>query len=279
MILSSIFLLALTNLSVGVLASTPLNATKPNCADSPIISEAAWDPNLGSESPQVTHLRTIGAVCGNSNAAYHHITVEFTPMSSHPRREHTAAHGPANNHQLLVDGRTASDSASDVGDNRPKQNSMANRSLIWAAGNEVASRVEICPQANTDPLAEMLTLMREQATRIQNLEQNLDRMKEADRKRCRERHRRHHNRSPNHHGAWSPRERSRSTERRCRGNSLLGSTAHSRREPRVGSVHRRIEHFESRTRLRYEDMHARCGSEWYEDPEDGDDTPSSDFIM
>ena len=60
---------------------------------------------------------------------------------------------------------------------------MGNHSLIWAVGNVVASKVEIRPQANTDPLAKMLTLMREQATRIQNLEQNLDRMKEADRKR------------------------------------------------------------------------------------------------
>ena len=60
---------------------------------------------------------------------------------------------------------------------------MANRSLIRAMGNVVASRVEIHPQANTDPLAKMLTFMREQASHIQNLEQNLDRMKEADRKR------------------------------------------------------------------------------------------------
>ena len=92
------------------------------------------------------------------------------------------AHGPVSNHQPMMDGHTASNSTSDVGDNRPEQNSMANRSLIPATRNVVASRVEICPQANTDPLAEMLTLMQEQATHIQNLEQNLDRMKEAYRK-------------------------------------------------------------------------------------------------
>ena len=90
--------------------------------------------------------------------------------------------GPASNHQPLVYGYMASDSASDAGDNLPEQNSMANRSLIRAAGNVVASKAEICPQANTDPLAAMLILMREQATRNQNLEQNLDRMKEEDRK-------------------------------------------------------------------------------------------------
>ena len=54
---------------------------------------------------------------------------------------------------------------------------------------------------------------------------------------------------------------------------------YSHREPRVGSVYCRIEHSESRTRLWYEDRHARRKSERYEDPEDGDDTPFSDFIM
>ena len=93
-----------------------------------------------------------------------------------------AAHGPVSNYQPLVDGCTTSDSASDAGDNCPEQNSMANRSFIRVAGNVVASRVEICPQANTDLLTKMLILMWEQATHIQNLEQNLDRMKEADRK-------------------------------------------------------------------------------------------------
>ena len=107
-------------------------------------------------------------------------------MSSHLRQEHATTHGPTSNHQPLVDDRTTSDLAFDAGDHRPEQNSMANHSLIRAVGKVVASRVEIRPQANTDPLAEMLTLMWEQATHIQNLEQNLDHIKEADLKRCRE---------------------------------------------------------------------------------------------
>ena len=43
----------------------------------------------------------------------------------------------------------------------------------------LASRVELCPQGNPDPLAEMVTLMREQATCIQKLERNMERMRDA----------------------------------------------------------------------------------------------------
>ena len=78
------------------------------------------------------------------------------------------AHGLASNQQPLVDGQTAFDSTLDIGDHQ--QNSTAHRSLVPATGNMVASRVELHPQANPDPLAEMVTLIREKANRIQKLE-------------------------------------------------------------------------------------------------------------
>ena len=43
-------------------------------------------------------------------------------------------------------------------------------------GNTLLSRVELHPQGNPDLLAEMVTLLREQATRIHELEQNMERM-------------------------------------------------------------------------------------------------------
>ena len=73
-------------------------------------------------------------------------------MSSHPRHENAVVHGPASNQQPLVDGWTASDSASNTED--LQQNSTTHRSLVPAAGNIVASNVELHPQANPDSLAD-----------------------------------------------------------------------------------------------------------------------------
>ena len=78
------------------------------------------------------------------------------------------AHCPASNQQPLVDGRTTSDLALDAEGHQ--QNSMAHHSVFSVARNMVTSRVELHPQANPDPLAKMVTLMQEQATRIQKLE-------------------------------------------------------------------------------------------------------------
>ena len=196
-------------------------------------------------------------------------------MCSRLRHKNMAAHGPASNQQPLVDGWTTSDSASDAGDHQ--QNSMAHCSLISAAGNMVASKVELHPQANPDPLTEMVTLIREQATRIHKLERNMDRMRDVDRRRCRECHHRHQ-KSPKHDGGRSLRECSCSAEHRHRENSQHQSIANHREpwEERAGQYH---EHSESWSPLGYADQHSRRGLEHYKDPDDGDDTPFSDYIM
>ena len=172
-------------------------------------------------------------------------------MSSHPRNENAAAYGPASSQQPLVDGRTTSDSASEAGDRQ--QNLTAHRSLVPAAGNMVASRVELHPQANLDRLSEMVTLMREQVTCIQKLERNMDRVRDADRRRCQERHHLHQRR-PEHDRGRSLRERSRSAERRHRENSQHQSMV-NHREPREERAQQYHEHSESRPPLRYADRH------------------------
>ena len=196
-------------------------------------------------------------------------------MSSHPRHENTAAHDPASSQQPLVDGRTTSDSTSGAGD--PQQNLMTHRSLVLAAVNMVASRVELHPQANPDPLVEVVTLIREQATRIKKLERNMDRVRDANRRRQRERHHRHQ-RSLEWDERRSLRKQSRSTERVHWEDSQHRSIVNNR-EPRVERARQHHGHSESRHHLGYTDRHSQRGSEHYGDPDNNDDTPFSDYIM
>ena len=92
-------------------------------------------------------------------------------MSTQRRQEHAATHGPINNQQPhqseQVDSRTTSESASDVED---VWNSVAHLSLIPATGHALASTVELWPWENLDSLAEMTTIMQDQAAHIQELE-------------------------------------------------------------------------------------------------------------
>ena len=64
--------------------------------------------------------------------------------------------------------------ALDAGDQNNTQNSTANRSLIPTTGNALATRVELRPLEKPDPLAEITSIMHDQATRIQELERNLE---------------------------------------------------------------------------------------------------------
>ena len=74
----------------------------------------------------------------------------------------------------------AFESTSNAGDRQNVQNLIAYCSLISATSNPLALRVELRPQGNLDPLAEMVTLMQEQATRIQELKQNMEHMWNAE---------------------------------------------------------------------------------------------------
>ena len=56
---------------------------------------------------------------------------------------------------------------------------MAYCSFISAPGTVLASRVELRPWENPDLLAEMASIMQDQATRIQESEQNLERVLDA----------------------------------------------------------------------------------------------------
>ena len=86
------------------------------------------------------------------------------------RPEHAVVHSLANNQQPRppeqVDSRIASESASDAGDQNNEQNSTANCSLILVAVHVLASRVELRPKQNPDPLTEMTIIMLDQTTCI-----------------------------------------------------------------------------------------------------------------
>ena len=76
----------------------------------------------------------------------------------------------------------AFESTSNAGDRQNVQNLITYCSLISATSNPLALRVELRPQGNLDPLAEMVTLMQEQATRIQELKQNMEHMWNAEKR-------------------------------------------------------------------------------------------------
>ena len=82
-------------------------------------------------------------------------------MSTQHRPKYVAAHGPINN----------------------AQNSVVHHSLILALGNVLASRVELRPKENPKRLAEIESIMRDQATHIQELERNLEQMQDVEEER------------------------------------------------------------------------------------------------
>ena len=93
-------------------------------------------------------------------------------MSTHHRQEFTTAHGSRNEtrppSQEHIDGQIASESASDTGN---WQNATA-RSLEPLSRNILTSKVEQVPQGPI-PYKEIVSMMQEQAERIQKLERNL----------------------------------------------------------------------------------------------------------
>ena len=141
----------------------------------------------------------------------------------------------------------------------------------------VASRVELHPQANPDPFAEMVTLIHEQTTLIHKLERNMERMRDVDQRQHRECHHRHQ-RSLKRDEMRNLRERSCSMERVCWENSQHWSIINNR-EPQEERARQHHEHSKSRHPLGYANRHSRHGSEHYEDLDNSDDTPFSDYIM
>lgn len=95
----------------------------------------------------------------------------------HHRHDSTVAHVPRNHEWLpmheQVDGRTASESTSDAGDQCDQQNVAAHRSLVPPPVNILASKIKQALE-NPIPYEEILSLMRNQAAHIQELERSLE---------------------------------------------------------------------------------------------------------
>ena len=97
------------------------------------------------------------------------------------------AHVPKNHKQPplqeQVDGQMASNLALDARDQHNQPNTTAQRSLAQALINILAFKVKQAPE-NYIPYAKIVLVMRDQATYIWELEQNLERMRAANDEQC-----------------------------------------------------------------------------------------------